>query len=427
MIAKIGRGSHLYGALAYNNVKVENENGKILLANKMIETPDGQYSVAQLAASFEPYLTANRNTEKHTLHISLNPDPADEVNDDKFRQMAEEYMRKMGYGDQPFVVFKHTDISRAHIHIVTVCVNEEGKKISDKFEKRLSMNICRELEAKYGLIPATNKNQKQIDKIFRPVNYQDGDVKKQIGAVIRHLPTYYRFKSLGECNALLSLYNIAVEKVEGEKQGEKYQGLVYFALNNEGEKIGHPFKSSLFGGNTGLSFLELHFNKSKEEQKSSTSDRTLKAVIKLALQCTNDENDFVKQLVQQGTNVVLRRNDNGRIYGITFIDHNSKSVWNGSSLGKEFSANTFNDLWNSGSGKINSLTTISQTTKTISSEAILEEKPHSFFDFLNGDANSKPDEPSNHTIGGLLPLMQGEDVEEEEFARRMKSRKKRKR
>ncbi|HET8962401.1 MAG TPA: relaxase, partial [Chitinophagales bacterium] len=73
MIEKIGRSSNLYGALAYNNLKVEKENGAILFVNKIIETPNGQYSVAQLTQSFTPYLIANRNTEKHTLHISLNP------------------------------------------------------------------------------------------------------------------------------------------------------------------------------------------------------------------------------------------------------------------------------------------------------------------------------------------------------------------
>ena len=146
MIAKIGRSSNLYGALSYNNLKVEKEKGQILFANKIIETTNGVYTVGQLTQSFEPYLIANRNTEKHTLHISLNPDPKDQVSDDKFREIAQEYMQEMGYGEQPFLVFKHTDIDRSHIHIVSVCVNENGQKISDKFEKMRSMNLCRELE-----------------------------------------------------------------------------------------------------------------------------------------------------------------------------------------------------------------------------------------------------------------------------------------
>jgi hypothetical protein len=127
MIAKIGRSANLYGALAYNNLKVEKENGQILFTNKIIETSDGQYSVAQLAQSFAPYLLANQNTEKHTLHISLNPDPKDK-SAMIIQEMAQQYMKELGYGDQPFVVFKHTDIDRSHIHIVSVCVTKTAKK-----------------------------------------------------------------------------------------------------------------------------------------------------------------------------------------------------------------------------------------------------------------------------------------------------------
>ena len=98
MIAKIGRGSNLYGALAYNQLKVEKENGQILFTNRIIETSHGHYSVSQLVQSFEPYLIANRNTEKPTLHISLNPDPKDIVSDEKFKLMAQDYMQELGYG-----------------------------------------------------------------------------------------------------------------------------------------------------------------------------------------------------------------------------------------------------------------------------------------------------------------------------------------
>ncbi len=252
MIAKIGRSGNPYGALAYNNLKVEKENGQVLFTNKIIETPNGVYTVAQLAQSFAPYLIANRNTEKHTVHISLNPDPKDKVSDELYREMTEEYMRKMGYGEQPFVVFKHTDTSRSHIHIVSVCVDEQGKKISDRFEKMRSMNVCRELERKHGLMPATDKERKQNDRIFSPVGYRNGDVKSQIASVIRHLPDYYQYQTLGEYNALLSLFNIAAEKTEGGLNGRLQQGLSYIPLNENGKKAGHPFKASLFGKNAGF-------------------------------------------------------------------------------------------------------------------------------------------------------------------------------
>ncbi|SJN48148.1 Putative conjugative transposon mobilization protein BF0132 [Sphingobacterium faecium PCAi_F2.5] len=426
MIAKIGRSANLYGALAYNQLKVENENGRILFANKMIETASGHYTVAQLAQSFAPYLIANRNTEKHTLHISLNPDPNDKVSDDKFREMAELYMKEMGYGEQPFVVFKHTDIDRSHIHIVSVCVDEQGKKISDKFEKIRSMNVCRELEKKYSLIPATEKKRNQNDKVFHPVNYQAGDVKSQIASVIRHLPNYYQYQSLGEYNALLSLFNITTEKIEGELQGKMQQGLLYIPLNEKGERVGHPFKASLFGKSAGLPALELHFAKCKIALKDTPTKQTLKSAITIALQTTSDEQAFKKQLREQGINVVVRRNDVGRIYGMTCIDHNSKTVWNGSNLSKELSANTFNDYWNHNiKPEIIEPAELQSKISTSNDEDIPVEEPHHLFDFLN--TSEKYEDGLIEALGGLLPEAQGEDYEELDFANKMKKKRKRQR
>jgi hypothetical protein len=421
MIAKIGRSGNLYGALAYNQLKVENENGQILFANKIIETANGRYSVAQLAQSFAPYLIANRNTEKHTLHISLNPDPNDKVSDEKYREMAEQYMREMGYSEQPFVVFKHTDIDRNHIHIVSVCVDEQGKKISDKFEKMRSMNVCRELEKKHSLIPATDKEHKQNYKIFSPVDYKAGDVKSQIASVVRHLPSYYKFQTLGEYNALLSLFNITTEKVEGELQGQLRQGLLYIPLSEKGERAGHPFKASLFGKDAGLPALELHFAKCKTALKDSSTKQTLKSAVTIALKTTSDERAFKKQLAEQGINVVLRRNDTGRIYGITFIDHNSKAVWNGSRLATELSANTFNDYWNNNIKPEIKEPSVLQPKLSKSNDANLPaEEPHHLFDFLTTE---KHEDGLIAALGGLLPEAQGEDYEEQDFANKMKKKK----
>ncbi|SFO17814.1 Relaxase/Mobilisation nuclease domain-containing protein [Paenimyroides ummariense] len=420
MIAKIGKSANLYGALAYNNTKVDKENGKILMVNKMIETLNGQYSVGQLFRSFEPYLIANRNTEKHTLHISLNPDPKDLVSDDRFRQIAEEYMDAVGYGEQPFVVFKHTDIDRTHIHIVSVCVDEQGRKISDKFERVRSMKVCRELEKKHSLIAATEKEHQVKSKVFKPVNYKAGDVKSQIASLVRHLPNYYKFQTLGEYNALLSLFNITTEKIDSEIEGKKNKGLLYFPLNKKGEKAGIPLKASLFGKKAVLSALEQHFEKCKVTLKNHACKQTLKSVISKTLKHTDDEVNFKKQLLEQGINVVVRRNDSDRIYGITFIDHNSKTVWNGSRLGKELSANVFNDIWNKGI-IINSTTPglIERTELHIDREDIASEETHSFFNFLY---SNKHENGLVEDFGGLLPYAQDEDYEELDFSNRMKKK-----
>lgn len=419
MIAKIGRNSNLHGTLAYNNFKVEKEKGQILFTNKIIETPSGQYSVTQLAQSFMPYLIANRNTEKHTLHISINPDPKDNVNDEKLKELAKEYMQEMGYGEQPYVVFKHIDIQRTHIHIVSICIDEKGKKISDKFEKMKSMKVCRELERKHNLIAATEKAHQLNDQIFQPVDYKKGDIKSQLTSVIRYLPNNYYFQTLGEYNALLSCYNITSEKVEGEIKGKIQKGLLYSALNENVEKVGLPLKASLFGKNSSLPALELHFEKSKNKLKNHPTKLTLQSIITDSLQSTKDELAFKKLLSKQNIDVIVRKNNEERIYGITFIDHKFKTVWNGSRLGKEFSANTFNNYWNH---KIK-LELKGLDKQQLNVLNLPTQEPHQIFDFLNKTEKSE----SNlfNILSELIPKTQMENFDEQDNFNQMKKKRKR--
>jgi hypothetical protein len=427
MIAKIGRGSNLYGALAYNQLKVEKGSGQVLYTNKIIETPDGSYAVTQLLRSFEPYLLANRKTEKPILHISLNPDPKDNVNDEQFEELAQKYMQEMGYGEQPFTVFKHTDIDRTHIHIVSVCVDEEGRKISDKFEKRRSMDVCRLLEKEYSLISAVEKKKNPQNQIFKPVDYKAGDIKSQMSSVIRHLPKNYKIEGFGTYNALLSLFNITAEEVKGEYNGTLRKGLVYFALNDKGEKASNPFKASLFGKQAGYAQLQQHYGKSKELLKNEPSKALLKSTIEKCLQTASDEKEFKKLLLERGINTVIRRNTEGRVYGITFIDHSSKSVWNGSQLGKNLSANVFNDWRNNG----NKMEQPAKGNVTSKNNATINEEikqPYNIFDFLDKENTSYTHEENNliNVFGGLLPNAKAEDYDEELFASQTKKKARRK-
>src|SRR5699024_10897065 len=152
---------------------------------------------------------------------------------------------------------------------------------------------------KHGLIPATEKGHREYQRIFHPVNYSKGDIKSQMASVIRHLPNYYQFQTFGEYNALLSLFNITAEKIESKLHGKIRQGLLYFPLNEKGEKTSLPFKSSLFGKKAGLPALEAHYTKSKTALKDHPTKATLKTAISIALQTTDNELSFKDQLIQQ--------------------------------------------------------------------------------------------------------------------------------
>lgn len=412
MIAKIGHGTSIAGALKYNMDKVARENGTILSLHRMAENPIGRYSLGELRSAFDPYLAANRRTENPAVHISLNPDPKDKLSDGLYVRLAEAYMQEMGYGAQPYAVFKHTDIERTHVHIVSTCVARDGTKISDSYEKRRSMKTCRKLEALYGLSPVLEQGAAEVLPKLEPVHYDRGNVKAQIAAVVRYLPQYYSFQGIGTYNALLSLFNVRAEIINSESYGRPRQGLTYCALE-DGSRTGIPFKSSLFGRQAGLARLQDHIAASKQAMADPPMKKDLRELILPLMHANPDREAFRRAMAAEGISVVVLDNEQGRTYGITFVDHNTRTIWNGSQLGKELSANAFHELWQNASEN---------------NEQIYED--HSSSAKANGDEELEYADPldglaaAGLMFAGLLPGAQPEDYEEIAFGKRMRRKKK---
>lgn len=349
MVAKISHGASLYGALHYNHEKIEKGTAEILSGNRMISDRPGRPGEDMRLAllSFENYLLANRNTEKPVLHIALSPAPEDKLTDEQLVELAQNYMQKMGYGDQPYIVYVHEDISRRHIHIVSTCVNEKGEKIDDAYEWNRSMKACRELERKFGLKQVEDKRRELLEPYLKKADYQNGDVKQQVSNILKSVFSTYRFQSFGEYSALLSCFNIEAKQVRGEFEGTPYNGIVYTMTDNTGKPVCTPIKSSLIGKRFGYEGLEKRIGYNTREYKNKKRQPKIRNEIALAMHgCRGNREDFICLLNGRGIDVVFRENGEGRIYGATFIDHRNREVYNGSRLGKEFSANAFERLFN---------------------------------------------------------------------------------
>lgn len=346
MIARISKGSSLYGALTYNQEKVDEGVGKVLGANIINQPLDGQFHISDCMEDFKNWTPSHYRTENPVVHISLNPHPDDRLTDQQLFEIGEQYMQELGYGSQPYVIYKHEDIDRHHIHIVSLCVDSNGKKIDDSFEHLRSKEITQDIERKYRLHPAENTNNPQEEWKFSPVDTTKENLKHQISNILTPIMDMYRFRTMGEYRALLSLYNISVEEVKGENKGRKYNGLIYSAFDKDGNKYGPPLKSSLFGKAPGYSALKLLMQDNAALFKSPKGKQEVERCrikVAQAMASAITENEFRRQLRSQHLDVVFRRNESGRIYGVTFIDHNSRQVLNGSLLGKDYSANKFND------------------------------------------------------------------------------------
>lgn len=95
--------------MRYNKEKVDKDEAEVLFWQKILEPYDkcGSLDIDACMESFIPYLETNRRTTNTVFHASLNPSPEDRLTDEQLRDIAQEYMERMGYGNQPYIVFKH--------------------------------------------------------------------------------------------------------------------------------------------------------------------------------------------------------------------------------------------------------------------------------------------------------------------------------
>ena len=340
MIAKISATENLGGALGYNFKKVEKGEASILLAAELYQDKEGTYTMAEVFADMQALIPEKCRTKKTVFHCSLNPHPDEKLSNETLMQIAREYMEALGYGKQPYIVFKHNDIAREHIHIVSLRIDGEGKKINDKFEKRRSKQITDALERKYSLIPSSKVTDREMKEVSK-IDTTKGNIKEQVAETLLSVLKHYEFCSLGELNAILSEYNLAVEEVKTEFRGKKYEGLVYVPTDDKGDKVSSPIHASDIGRGVGYTAVQNRMQKSKQAIKPLIPTIRNK-VLQTMRTSPNTEKELRQRLEGQGLRVVIRKNDNGRIYGITFIDDEQGVAFNGSRLGKGYAANVFN-------------------------------------------------------------------------------------
>lgn len=347
MVANIRTGATVGGALRYNEEKVNRGQAEVLFWNRMLDPFDtaGRMSHERCMASFDPFLQANRRTTNTVFHVSLNPSPEDRLTDEQLGEIAREYMERMGYGEQPYIVFKHRDIAREHLHIVSLRVDSTGRKISDSHEYDRSMSILRDLEQKYGLHPSIKGQELQDREGLCKVDYQKGDVKQQVSSTVRSCLRHYRCASFGEWRTLLEAFNVSAEERTGTIDGRDYAGMIYGALTDDGYGIGTPFKSSRIGKDVGYEALQRYYERSKTALKEPGALDGLRGKVADGMARCSNRTEFCERLHDKGVDAVFRLNAAGRVYGVTFIDHEQGIVANGSLLGRSFSANAFEQLF----------------------------------------------------------------------------------
>ena len=339
MVAKLNSAKRMLTILNYNENKVK-EGKAICIHENLFGCPIDKLTFHDKLRGLEFFTDRNQRATSKSVHISLNFHPDEKISESTLTEISGEYMDRIGFHDQPYLVYQHFDAGHPHVHIVTTNIQRDGSRIKlfrrGKYESERARQA---IEKKYHLIEAMGRKQKSNTNDIHQISYGKTELRRNISNVVRAIVDNYNFTSLPEFNAVLSQFNIVADR--GKEQSTMFtkKGLHYRVLDDNGKKIGVPIKASLLVGQPTLTFLERRFNLNHRLRKPTDKDRIVKCIDT----CFGNRNSitksaFVNALNHQSIYVLFRQNDEGRIYGITFVDNIKKVVFNGSGLGKAYGA-----------------------------------------------------------------------------------------
>ena len=338
MVAKITVPQNVRRAVNYNEQKVKEGKAECLYAANFLKDA-GQMNFHEKLERFARNIELN-TAKTNTLHISLNFDQSDKMNNEKMLNVANDYMQQIGFGNQPYLVYRHNDAGHDHCHIVTTNIKDDGKRI-DTFNiaKKLSEPARKSLEHEYGLTKAEGRRQDRPTKIdfAEKIEYGKSETKRSITNVLDAVIDKYKYSSLAELNAVLRLFNVEADRGKEGSRTHEQRGLHFRILDNKGNKIGVPIKASTIYSKPTLKNLEKNF------AGNAVMKMDDKLSIQTAINWTLSQKpssliDLATKLKQENIDLVFRKSKDGQVYGLTYVDHGTKSVFNGSDLGKKYSA-----------------------------------------------------------------------------------------
>jgi hypothetical protein len=342
MVAVIKPGRSLRNTLHYNENKLKQEKA-VLIHSANYGKDTELLGFSDKIRRLEKQAALNQATKVNSVHISLNFDPSEKIPVEKLREIADAYMQKIGFGEQPYLVYQHHDAGHPHIHIVTTNIRKDGTRIKlHNIGRNESEKARKEIEKEFKLVKAQREQLKQAYEL-KPVNvqkvqYGKSETKQAITNVLEAILPAYKYASLAELNAVLKQYNVRADR--GSENSRTFQrgGLVYRVLDENGNPVGAPIKASQIYNKPTLKKLEVRFEENKAA-KHAHKQRVRNAIDQILTSRPGMSlTDLTESLKKEKIQVVLRQNADGVIYGITYVDHQAKCVFNGSDLGKPYSA-----------------------------------------------------------------------------------------
>ncbi|MBX2924753.1 MAG: relaxase/mobilization nuclease domain-containing protein [Chitinophagaceae bacterium] len=356
MVARINNGKSIKGVLNYNETKVKEGVAQCIDAVGFGCSPD-ELSFTNKLTRFTDLTARNKIAKTNAVHISLNFHPDENLNEQTLREIAATYMEKIGFGDQPYLVYRHFDAAHDHIHIATVNIRPNGRRIDTHNTGKNESNQARkEIEDLFGLFKSGNSDNKFTAGLkpadLSKAEYGKRPTKNEISNIVRTVAKYYRYGNFKEYSGILEEYNVLANRGEPGSRMYEAGGLVYQLLDRKtGKGVGVPIKSSSIYEEPMLKKIEARYEKNIEIRKNYR--QRMRRTIDNALAGATDRHSFIALLKAENIIADFKINDEGFTYGITFIDKTTFCFFNGSDVAKGYGAKAILERLQTGSPKQN--------------------------------------------------------------------------
>jgi len=305
MVTVIKTGHSVHRILNYNENKVKQGVAECIGAGNYPVDVD-KMDVTMKLNRLLKQLELNENVTRSSVHVSLNFHASEShLPKEKLLAIAEDYMEKIGFGGQPYLVYQHHDAAHPHIHLVSIKVRPDGTRIDmNNIGRNQSEQARKAIEKEFGLVVAEEQKRQQKNQL-KPVSvakamYGKSATKLAIQNVLQSVLPQYRATSLPELNAVLKQYNVLAQRGNENSRVYRHKGLLYRILDTDGKPVGVPIKASLFYNKPTLQFLEEKFK--ENVAKRLPYKARIKNAIDLALLNNKPRlPDLIKELKNRGS------------------------------------------------------------------------------------------------------------------------------
>lgn len=268
---------------------------------------------------------AVRRCDDKVLHFSLNPEPGvpeDDLSDDRIRELVSDIMGGLGFGRQPWVVYRHDDIDRKHYHIISCRIDASGRKISAWKEHMRAQEIMRELMPRYGYTRSFDEGKKRRD--VSVLRYDPALPLLSQARVLSGLASEYAFTTREQFVATMASMGIGVSITDDTA--------VYYGL--KGGRRCTAGMSAMAAGLPSPSEIDRMAVRGRAElgRRSQHIRTRIAAISRRALGYALSERHFAGIMRKMGIDVSVSRSVNGRVFGLTYIDHATRSCFKASEL-----------------------------------------------------------------------------------------------